>query len=70
MTDKEKEKLLYMIAEYYPILWDDNRIKQLFEAKLLTEEEYTEITGAQIQEYGSGEAPAMSLPQMEVNLPE
>lgn len=34
-----------MAKNYYPRLWDINRIKQLVEAGKITPEQYKEITG-------------------------
>lgn len=34
-----------MAKNYYPRLWDENRIRQLVAAGRLTEEEYQEIKG-------------------------
>lgn len=34
-----------MAKNYYPRLWDENRIRQLVEAGRLTEEEYQAIVG-------------------------
>ena len=34
-----------MAKKYYPRLWDINRIKALYEAGKLTEEEYKDIIG-------------------------
>lgn len=35
-----------MAKKYYPRLWDADRIKALYEAGKLTEEQYKEIVGA------------------------
>ena len=39
----EKKTPFEMAKEYYPRLWDVNRIKALYEKGLLTEEEYNEL---------------------------
>lgn len=38
-----------MAKEYYPKLWNDERMIALVKAKKLTEEEYKEITGKEYQ---------------------
>jgi len=39
----EKRTVYEMAKEYYPRLWDENRIKKLYEAGKLTEKEYNLI---------------------------
>ena len=39
----EKKTVFEMAKEYYPRLWDINRINKLYEAGKLTEEEHKEI---------------------------
>ena len=34
-----------MAKKYYPRLWDEKRIKTLYESGKLTKEEYTELVG-------------------------
>ena len=34
-----------MAQRYYPVLWDESRINQLFMAGKITAEEYKQITG-------------------------
>lgn len=38
-----------MAQNYYPRLWDINRIKQLVEAGKITPEQYKEITGEDLK---------------------
>lgn len=38
-----------MAKNYYPRLWDINRIKQLVEAGKITPEQYKEITGEDLK---------------------
>lgn len=41
---EEKKTVFEMAKEYYPRLWDINRINALYKAGKLTEEEYKELT--------------------------
>ena len=41
----EKKTIFEMAKNYYPRLWDINRINALYEAGKLTEEEYKSIVG-------------------------
>ena len=41
----EKKTVYEMAKEYYPRLWGEDRIKALFDAGKLTEEEYKTILG-------------------------
>lgn len=38
-----------MAKNYYPRLWDDNRLRQLVSAGKLTSEEYKTITGKEVE---------------------
>lgn len=40
----EKKTVFEIAKEYYPRLWDINRINALYKAGKLTEEEYKELT--------------------------
>ena len=39
-----------MALEYYPKLWDINRLKSLVKASKLSSEDFKEITGEQVME--------------------
>lgn len=43
----EKKTVYEMAKEYYPRLWDIDRINKLYETGKLTEEEYNEIVGSE-----------------------